>query len=72
MKENDDDLDLEDCREEVKRLEEENHHLRASSNAFGELAERLRDSLSVERRAGRDRRRQPRTDPDRRSLTSTE
>ena len=40
--------DLEECREEIRRLREENYHLRQASLAFGELAERLRNSLEQE------------------------
>jgi hypothetical protein len=46
--------DLEECREEIRRLREENYHLRQASLAFGELAERLRCSLERERRFPRD------------------
>jgi hypothetical protein len=42
-------LTLEECREEIKRLREENYHLRQASNTFGELAERLRTLLEAER-----------------------
>jgi hypothetical protein len=41
---------LEECRDEIRRLREENYHLRQASLAFGELAERLRNSLERERR----------------------
>jgi hypothetical protein len=39
----------EDYVQEIRRLREENEHLRESSRAFGELAERLRLLLETER-----------------------
>jgi predicted RNase H-like nuclease (RuvC/YqgF family) len=62
---------LEECQEEVKRLKEENQHLRASASAFGELAERLKVALDVERRSGADRRREQRAGQDRRSASAS-
>jgi hypothetical protein len=47
---------LEECQEEIRRLKEENYHLRQASQAFGELAERLRCSLEEERHLTRERR----------------
>lgn len=43
---------VEHCREELRRLEEENQHLRESANAFADLAERLTQALGGGRRAG--------------------
>jgi predicted RNase H-like nuclease (RuvC/YqgF family) len=52
---------LQECEEKLKQLEEENHHLREASRAFGQLAERLNNTLQEERRtAGSDRRQRPR------------
>ena len=51
---------LHECEEKVKQLEEENDHLRESSHAFGQLAERLNKTLQQERRAGVERRQSPR------------
>ena len=52
---------LQECEEKVKELEEENQHLREASSAFGQLAERLNNTLQAERRiAGSDRRQRPR------------
>jgi len=59
---------LEECWEEVKRLRDENRHLRESSTSFGELAERLNAALDIERRSGADRRLVPRNQPDRREF----
>jgi predicted RNase H-like nuclease (RuvC/YqgF family) len=36
---------LEECQREIRRLQEENQHLREASRAFSELAERLRALL---------------------------
>jgi hypothetical protein len=47
---------LEECREEIRRLREENYHLRQASLAFGELAERLRSCLERERRPSQESR----------------
>ena len=58
--------ELQECEEKVKELEEENQHLRESSHAFGQLAERLNKTLEEERRAGIDRRQLPRPNGDRR------
>lgn len=52
---------LQECEEKVKELEEENDHLRESSHAFGQLAERLNNTLQQERRAGVERRQSPRS-----------
>lgn len=41
---------LDECRDELRSLEEENEQLRASANAFADLAERLKASLERERR----------------------
>jgi hypothetical protein len=40
---------LDECREELASLVEENQHLRESANTFADLAERLRASLERER-----------------------
>ena len=65
--ENDRDEDtLEACREEVRRLTDENRQLRESSQTFGDLAERLKSALDSERRTGRDRRFAVRPDAERR------
>ena len=40
----------EECEAEVEELREENQHLRDSAKAFGDLAERLKQSLELERR----------------------
>lgn len=46
---------LDECQDELRSVEEENEHLRASANAFADLAERLKASLERERRLnGRD------------------
>jgi hypothetical protein len=58
---------LHDCEDKVRELEEENQHLRESSDAFGQLAERLNKTLQQERRAGIDRRQSPRSNADRRN-----
>jgi hypothetical protein len=58
---------LQECEDKVKHLEEENQHLRDSSDAFGQLAERLNRTLQEERRAGIERRQSPRPMGDRRS-----
>ena len=58
---------LQDCEEKVKELEEENQHLRDSSHAFGQLAERLNQTLQQERRLGNERRQAPRATSDRRN-----
>ena len=44
---------LQEFAERVRRLEEENRHLRESSSAFGQLAERLSASLQQELRKTR-------------------
>jgi len=52
---------LQECEEKLKQLEEENQHLREASRAFGQLAERLNNTLQDERRiAESDRRQRPR------------
>ena len=43
--------DCSHCREEIKRLNEENSALRRAAIAFGSLAERLNATLQEERRA---------------------
>ena len=58
---------LQECEDKVKELEEENDHLRESSHAFGQLAERLNKTLQEERRAGVERRQSPRPNGDRRN-----
>ena len=60
---------LQDCEDKLKHLEEENVHLRESSHAFGQLAERLNQTLRQERRMGIDRRQSARPSDDRRSVT---
>jgi len=60
---------LQECEDKIKHLEEENEHLRESSHAFGQLAERLNRTLLQERRMGLERRQTARPNPDRRSLT---
>jgi hypothetical protein len=60
---------LQECEDKVKHLEEENEHLRESSHAFGQLAERLNRTLEQERRMGLERRQSPRPNGDRRSVT---
>ena len=57
---------LQECEEKVKELEEENSHLRESSHAFGQLAERLNQTLQQERRGGTERRQSARPNGDRR------
>lgn len=57
---------LEHCLETVHRLEEENHDLRESAGAFGQLAERLNYTLQEERRKGAERRQAARLSRDRR------
>lgn len=57
------------CQDDVRTLKEENQHLREASNAFGALAERLKDQLEIERRRpSGERRREPRETPDRRNV----
>jgi predicted RNase H-like nuclease (RuvC/YqgF family) len=58
---------LQECEDKVKELEEENQHLRDSSHAFGQLAERLNKTLEQERRAGLERRQSARPNGDRRN-----
>lgn len=60
---------LQECEDKVKHLEEENEHLRESSDAFGQLAERLNQTLQEERRMGTERRQSPRPNGDRRSVS---
>ncbi|MEN3336461.1 MAG: hypothetical protein V7647_137 [Acidobacteriota bacterium] len=55
------------CIETVQRLEEENDQLRKAAGAFGQLAERLNQSLQQERRTGTDRRDGSRATNDRRA-----
>jgi hypothetical protein len=51
---------LAECRDELRSVEEENDQLRASANAFADLAERLKASLERERRMkGQDPRSEP-------------
>lgn len=58
---------LQACMETVQRLEEENKHLRTAAGAFGQLAERLNQTLQEERRTGAERRGPQRIDNERRS-----
>jgi len=58
---------LQACIETVQRLEEENKHLRTAAGAFGQLAERLNQTLQEERRTGAERRSPQRTNNERRS-----
>ena len=52
---------LTECLGTVRKLEEENDHLRRAAASFGQLAERLSEELGRERRVpDRDRRREPR------------
>jgi hypothetical protein len=43
----------EDCEAEVEELREENQQLRDSAQAFGDLAERLKQALELERKRRR-------------------
>jgi hypothetical protein len=64
------DVRLKDCLTTVHNLEEENRQLRRAAASFGQLAERLNEQLSQERRiAERDRRRDPRDSVERRNHT---
>jgi hypothetical protein len=58
---------LEECQDQVRRLEEENRELRRSASAFGHLAERLNNTLQTERRFRADRRAAPRPNTERRT-----
>ena len=59
---------LTECLNTVRKLEEENRHLRRAAASFGQLAERLNKQLGRDRRvADRDRRREPRETIERRS-----
>ncbi|MDQ3350210.1 MAG: hypothetical protein M3545_19870 [Acidobacteriota bacterium] len=60
---------LQACMETVQRLEEENEHLRTAAGAFGQLAERLNQSLQEERRTGAERRSLQRINNERRSAS---
>ncbi len=53
--------------ETVQRLEEENNQLRQAAGAFGQLAERLNQTLQDERRLGSERRQTARPTAERRS-----
>jgi hypothetical protein len=55
------------CIETVHRLEEENDQLRKAAGAFGQLAERLNETLQQDRRNGTDRRLGSRVTDDRRA-----
>jgi hypothetical protein len=55
------------CKRRLAELELENAELRASSEAFGDLAERLNRELQLERRVGGERRIVVRPSPDRRT-----
>jgi hypothetical protein len=57
---------LEVCLETVHRLEEENEELRQAAGVFGQLAERLNQTLKEERRLA-ERRRGGRPSSDRRA-----
>jgi hypothetical protein len=65
----DDPATLEECRQKIERLREENEHLRQSANLFGDLAERLN---LHDRRASTERRTLPRTGLDRRRYSGVE
>jgi predicted RNase H-like nuclease (RuvC/YqgF family) len=68
MTEDERDGRLKECLTTVQSLEEENRQLRQSADSFGQLAERLNQELSRERRSvDADRRRQAKDSPDRRS-----
>lgn len=58
---------LEACKETVQRLEEENDQLRQAAGTFGQLAERLNQTLRDERRLGDERRTTIRPSSDRRT-----
>ncbi len=60
--------ELEACKENVQRLEEENDQLRQAAGTFGQLAERLSHSLR-ERRIGDERRAMNRLSTDRRAAS---
>ena len=63
---------LQECEEKLKKLEEENQHLRESSSTFGQLAERLNTTLEKERRAAvGDRRQLPRPSGEQRHSNGT-
>lgn len=62
-------VQLEACKETVQRLEEENGQLRQAAGTFGQLAERLNQTLRDERRLGDERRTMTRPSSDRRSST---
>jgi hypothetical protein len=59
--------ELLDCKRRLAELEQENAELRASSEAFGNLAERLNRELQLERRSGAERRLAARPGSDRRT-----
>lgn len=63
---------LEGCLEYVQRLEEENQFLRQASGTFGQLAERLNETLQEERRTGAERRRAARLTQDRRASSHSD
>jgi hypothetical protein len=64
----DEDTDpLAKCIETVHRLEEENTELRKAAGAFGQLAERLNQTLQEERRQRGERRQETRPSDDRRA-----
>jgi hypothetical protein len=67
MADHDDTDPLAECIETVHRLEEENDQLRKAAGAFGQLAERLNQTLQQERRTGTDRRDGSRVATDRRA-----
>ena len=64
--------ELSKCKRRLAELEDENAELRASSQAFGDLAERLNQALQLERRSGTERRVSVRPSPDRREPTRSE
>ena len=62
--------ELSECKRRLAELEEENAELRAASQAFGDLAERLNQELKSERPGGTERRALVRPSRDRRAPTS--
>ena len=62
--------ELLDCKRKLEELAIENAELRAASEAFGNLAERLNQELQQERRSGGERRVTLRPTPERRRTSS--